>query len=144
MTEPGARSILHATTVSIADRGLLIIGPSGAGKSGLALQLMALGAALVADDRSQIWVQDAAIWAGAPPGLPALIEARGVGLLPVPQRGKPVRLVLVVDLGQSETDRLPPLRTHPLLGQTLPLVFYSAAAHFPAAILHYIHHGRSA
>ena len=33
-------------------RGLLILGPSGAGKSALALQLIALGARLVADDRT--------------------------------------------------------------------------------------------
>ena len=41
---------MHATTVALRGRGLLILGPSGSGKSTLALQLMAVGARLVADD----------------------------------------------------------------------------------------------
>ena len=44
--------MLHATTVALAGQGVLILGPSGSGKSGLALQLMAMGAELVADDRT--------------------------------------------------------------------------------------------
>ena len=41
---------LHASCIAVHGRGVLILGPSGAGKSSLALQLMALGADLVADD----------------------------------------------------------------------------------------------
>ncbi|MDX5349528.1 MAG: serine kinase, partial [Paracoccaceae bacterium] len=47
---PGPQ-IVHATSVAVDGRGLLILGPSGAGKSSLALRLIALGARLVADDR---------------------------------------------------------------------------------------------
>ena len=36
--------ILHASSVSVGDQGLLILGKSGAGKSSLALDLIALGA----------------------------------------------------------------------------------------------------
>ena len=46
--------ILHATCVAVDGRGLLILGPSGSGKSALALQLIALGAQLVADDRTRV------------------------------------------------------------------------------------------
>jgi HPr kinase/phosphorylase len=46
--------VLHATTVAIGGRGVLILGPSGSGKSGLALELMAMGAGLVADDRTEV------------------------------------------------------------------------------------------
>ncbi|MGQ0611791.1 MAG: HPr kinase/phosphorylase [Paracoccaceae bacterium] len=135
--------ILHASCVAHGGRGLLILGPSGAGKSGLALQLMALGAALVADDRTSLWLgPDNALWAGAPPGLPPLIEARFVGLLRVPEPSPPVPLALAADLGQTETQRLPPERRLSLLGQSLPLVFHAAGAHFPSALLHYLTHGR--
>lgn len=122
------------------------MGPSGSGKSGLALQLMALGAALVADDRTDVWAEGEGgrVWAGAPQGLPPLIEARFLGLLRVPDLSPPVALSLVVDLGKVETQRLAPERSHSLSGHALPLVFGSTAAHFPAALLHYMRHGREA
>ena len=41
---------LHASAVAIEGRAVLITGPSGSGKSGLALDIIALGARLVADD----------------------------------------------------------------------------------------------
>lgn len=140
--EPSEALNLHASCVALQNCGLLILGPSGSGKSGLALQLMALGAALVADDRTMVFMQDGALWAKAPPGLPPMIEARGVGLLPVPGLHSTVRLTLAVDMGRLETARLPPHRAYPALGFALPLVFHSPAAHFPSAILHYMRHGR--
>lgn len=135
---------LHATTVALHSRAVLIIGPAGSGKSGLALQLMALGAALVADDRTLVRVTDGALWAVAPPGLPPLIEARGIGILRAPDLAPATMVTLVVDMGQTETRRLPPLQHYPVMGLTLPLVFHIAAAHFPASVLHYLIHGRDA
>ena len=136
--------IIHATTVALHNRAVLIIGPAGSGKSGLALQLMAFGAALVADDRTLIRVTDGAVWAVAPPGLPPLIESRGIGLLHAPDLAPATKVSLVVDMGQTETRRLPPLQHYPVMGLTLPLVFHIAAAHFPASVLHYLIHGRGA
>ncbi len=46
-----AAGIVHASCVAFGGAGVLILGPSGSGKSALALALMGLGAALVADDR---------------------------------------------------------------------------------------------
>ena len=135
---------LHATTVALQNRAVLIIGPAGSGKSGLALQLMALGAALVADDRTLVWAKDGAVWAVAPPGLPSLIEARGIGLLRAPDLAPATKVSLVVDMGQTETRRLPPLQHYPVMGLTLPLVIHITAAHFPASVLHYLIHGRDA
>lgn len=80
----GATALHHATTVTIAGKGVLIEGPSGSGKSALALQLMAFGAALVADDSTLLQSRHGQLWATAPAGLPAAIEARGVGLLRTP------------------------------------------------------------
>ena len=136
--------IIHATTVALHNRAVLIIGPAGSGKSGLALQLMAFGAALVADDRTLIRVTDGAVWAVAPPGLPPLIESRGIGLLHAPDLAPATKVSLVVDMGQTETRRLPPLQHYPVMGLTLPLVFHISAAHFPASVLHYLIHGRGA
>jgi HPr kinase/phosphorylase len=132
---------VHASCVAFGGRGVLILGPSGAGKSALALQLMGLGADLVADDRVALRVQAGGLVASAPPGLPPLIEARGIGLLHAPLRPE-AAVVLVVDLGRSEPDRLPPLRQMRLLDVATPLVLGPASGHFPAAIRHYILHGR--
>ncbi|WP_331459605.1 HPr kinase/phosphorylase [Paracoccus liaowanqingii] len=70
---------LHATTVALEGRGLVILGPSGSGKSGLALELMAVGAVLVADDRTDLRLQQGRLIAQAPPALSGRIEARGWG-----------------------------------------------------------------
>lgn len=138
MTGQGA---LHASCVAFADRGVLILGPSGAGKSALSLQLMALGAALVADDRVLLTEMRGALVASAPPGLPPLIEARGIGLLQAERQGS-ARVVLAVDLGQTETDRLPPQRHLVLHGVAVALVLGPVTGHFPAAIRHYVLSGR--
>lgn len=132
---------VHASCVAFGGRGVLILGPSGAGKSGLALQLMGLGADLVADDRVALRVQEGGLVASAPPGLPPLIEARGIGLLPAPLLDQ-ARVVLAVDLGRTEPDRLPPRHEMRLLDVAIPLVLGPVSGHFPAAIRHYILHGR--
>jgi HPr kinase/phosphorylase len=136
--------ILHATAVADAEgRGLLILGPSGSGKSALALQLMALGARLVADDRTVVTTADDGLTLSCPPAILGLIEARGIGLLradPLPT----ARLALAVDLGQAGSDRLPPRREIVLLGQPVDLVLGPVTAHFPAALMLYLSRGRSA
>lgn len=105
MTGDGSGCV-QGTAVSIEGRGLLIIGPSGAGKSALALDLMAMGGALIADDVVRLIPDDEAMWLAPPEDGPALIEARGIGLLPV-ARGARARLSLVMDLGAVATERLP-------------------------------------
>ena len=139
--------VLHASCVAVGDRAVLILGASGRGKSGLALQLMGFGAELVADDRTCVVLRDAGkapqVMADAPPPLRGLIEARGVGLLTAEAVG-PVPVALVVDLDRTETERLPPLRSFTLLGQSLPLVHMVDSPAFPAAILQYLKGGRSA
>jgi len=139
----GETCILHASCVSYLNSAVLIIGPSGAGKSALALQLMALGAELVSDDKTCVRHCEGALIATAPATIKGLIEARGIGILAADACDAAV-VRLVVDLEQDEQDRLPPRRTHNLLGQTLPLLHNVKAAHFAAAILQYLKGGRSA
>lgn len=129
--------VMHATTVAIGDFGILIEGPSGSGKSSLALQLMALGAGLVADDRTELWSENKTIWARAPATLPNAIEARGIGLLPLDLIEK-APIQLVVDLAQAETERLPKPKSRSFFGQKVALVHKGEGPHFPAAILQYV------
>lgn len=132
--------VLHATTVAVGDRGLLILGPAGAGKSALALDLMALGASLVADDRTILTRRGAALVATCPPAISGLIEARGIGLLSATPRDS-VTLALAVDMGQSENERLPPPREIVLLDRPLPLLHKVATGYFAAALLQYLKGG---
>lgn len=122
---------IHASAVVEAGRGLLVLGPSGSGKSALALELIALGAELIADDVVRVATAGGALFAEAagPAARSGLIEARGIGLLrlPVVQRAE---IRLVIDLGAPETERLPPARRWrgaPLLHRAEPLS--------PAAVL---------
>ena len=134
---------IHASAVAIGGRAVLIVGPSGAGKSGLALQLMAFGAQLVADDRTVLQRVDQTLWASAPQALSGLIEARGVGILnAVPCVKAPVGLV--VDLSHREPLRLPPPRYVEMMGLRLVVLHSVPAPHFPAAIFHYMVSGRRA
>lgn len=140
----------HASTVALVlpelpearARAVMIEGPSGAGKSGLALQLMALGAVLVADDRTILRREGPDLMASAPPRIRGLIEARGLGLLAADTLAQ-APISLIVDLSQTETRRLPDFRQRSVLGVAVPLLHAVESAHFPAAILQYLRKGRS-
>lgn len=134
---------LHATTVALRDAGLLILGRSGSGKSTLALQLMAVGAGLVADDRTDIRRQGDAIIASCPSALLGRIEARGIGILSAVPCG-PVRIAQVVDLSAGPEDRLPHSRSYDLLGMGLPLVTGPYQPHLYAALRQLLLGGRVA
>ncbi len=138
---PDIGGVLHATTVSAHGRALLICGPAGSGKSSLALALMALGAGLVADDRTLIRPRP-----GAPPllcrpaGLPPAIEARGLGLLAV-DLAPPAPLGAVLDLSVTERERLPPHRTVRVAGYDATLIHNVDTPHFPSALMQYLRGG---
>ena len=120
---------------------MLIVGPSGAGKSSLALQLMAYGARLVADDKTELRLKDTSVIAACPHTISGLIEARGVGLLNadvVPET--PVRVI--IDLTEQEKDRLPHSHSAEIHGVTLPVLLNVVGPHFPAAILQFLKAGR--
>ena len=135
--------IFHASSVALGGRGLLILGASGSGKSSLALHLMALGATLVADDRTiASGVSNGDVLLAAPEAIRGRMEARGVGILSAAIE-QDVPLALVVDLDRSETERLPPDRTISVLGRDFPLLHNPGTLHFPHAILQYLKAGRS-
>lgn len=124
---------LHATTVAVSGRAVLILGPSGAGKSSLALEMMAAGALLVADDRTDLRTEGVQLLASPPQDLAGRIEARGIGILAVEHLPE-AEVALVCDLGQPEPERLPPFRNTDLGGVTLPLVLGPYRPHLYAAL----------
>lgn len=117
-----AATFIQGTAVACGDRALLILGRPGAGKSSLALELIALGGALIADDLVRLSVRGGGLVAAPVDGAAeALIEARGVGLLRLPSAGAtPIGVVL--DLDEAETARLPERRTWRRLGVETPLL----------------------
>lgn len=129
--------ILHATTVSIEGKGVLILGPSGSGKSSLALQLIALGAGLVADDRTEITRNGQVLTATVPSAIQGIIEARGVGILRLSNAGA-TPLSLAVDLSQDDEPRLPETHAYTILGVALPCLFPAPSPHFAVAIWLYV------
>ena len=89
---------VHATTVAIRGRGVLIAGPSGAGKSDLALRLIDRGATLVSDDYTVLAREGHRVYADAPATIAGKMEVRGVGVLAMAAAGRvPVALAVRVD-----------------------------------------------
>jgi HPr kinase/phosphorylase len=122
--------LLHATTVAIGGRAILLRGPSGSGKSDLALRLIDAGAFLVADDQSQLNRDGATVLVRAPGPIAGLIEVRGVGILRVGALSV-ARLALIADLvAPEQVERLPEPCSETILGLTIPLV---AVAPFEAS-----------
>jgi serine kinase of HPr protein (carbohydrate metabolism regulator) len=107
---------VHATCVRLArasapfhapaDAGVLIIGRSGVGKSDLALRLIAAGAQLVSDDRTDLYVRRGQLRARAPKTIAGMIEIRGVGLIDIPYTDE-ARVVLVAEI-TTRVARMPP------------------------------------
>lgn len=116
-SHPLSSETLHATTVAIDGRAVVIEGASGAGKSDLALRLIDRGASLVSDDRSLLVRTNGALVARAPEHMVGRIELRGVGLVAVPHVAEaPVALLVrLVD----NPPRLPERRARAIAGVTV-------------------------
>ena len=68
MNDDATTLAVHATCVAVNGKGVLIVGASGSGKSTLALQMLAMGAELVADDQVILRLREQGIWASCKSG----------------------------------------------------------------------------
>jgi serine kinase of HPr protein (carbohydrate metabolism regulator) len=127
-----ATSLVHATAVTVAGRGVLILGPSGAGKSDLALRAITtpfvhgaelIETRLVSDDQVIVEREGECLFASPPPTIAGKLEVRGIGILAFPFVAR-AQVHLVVALRSADViERLPEAgQTHPILGVSLPLV----------------------
>jgi len=123
--------LMHATSVAIDGRAVLLRGASGAGKSDLALRLIDAGARLVSDDQSALTRRGEALIVTAPPAIAGLFEVRGLGIVrldAVPE----APVALIADLAEPERiERMPPRRCETVLGLAVPLI--SVAPFEPSA-----------
>lgn len=94
---------IHAVAVILGRTGVLLRGPSGSGKSSLAIALIdrfhTQGdfAALVADDRVLVEARAGRLIARPHPAIAGMIEARGLGLLSLPNE-KACQLHAIIDI----------------------------------------------
>lgn len=89
---------VHASTVSIGGRAVLIAGRPGSGKSDLALRLIDRGAVLVSDDYTIVSRSGKRLVASPPETIRGRIEIRGIGLVDMPhETAVPVALVVDID-----------------------------------------------
>jgi serine kinase of HPr protein (carbohydrate metabolism regulator) len=116
---------VHASTVALEGRAVLITGPSGSGKSDLTLRLLDRGFTLVSDDQTIVRRDGNRLVATAPATIAGKLEIRGIGIVEM-DTVKDVPVALLVEL-TSEIQRLPDeSRERPVLGVPLPLVSVDA------------------
>lgn len=96
---------LHATTVAIGDRAVMLCGVSGSGKSDLSLRLIDRGAKLVSDDYTLVKRVGKRLLATSPATIAGKMEIRGVGVVDMAWVSD-VPVALVVDLFDV-VDRMP-------------------------------------
>ena len=118
---------IHASTVAIDGRAVLISGPSGSGKSDLALRLLDRGFSLVSDDQTHIRREGDRLIASPPPNIAGKLEIRGIGIVEMPNLTD-IPVALLVEL-TSDIQRMPDdSRERPILRVPLPLIGIDAMA----------------
>lgn len=118
---------LHASSVAMNGRTVLIAGPSGSGKSDLALRLLDRGFTLVSDDRTIVRKEGSKLTATAPETIKGKLEVRGVGIVDM-ETVSDMPVAMVVEL-TSDIQRLPDDgRERIILGIGIPLINVDAMA----------------
>jgi serine kinase of HPr protein (carbohydrate metabolism regulator) len=112
---------VHASTVALDGRAVMIFGPSGSGKSDLSLRLIDRGFTLVSDDQTMVRKDGPRLLASAPPAIAGKLEIRGIGILEMPTTTD-IQVTMIVEL-TSELQRLPDdSRERTVLGVPVPLI----------------------
>ncbi len=116
---------LHASTVALEGRAVIISGPSGSGKSDLALRLLDRGFSLVSDDQTFLRKDENRLIASAPPPIRGKLEIRGIGIVEMPFEDD-VPVALFVEL-TSDMQRMPDdSRERLVLDVRVPLISVDA------------------
>lgn len=123
---------IHATTVALDGRAVMITGISGSGKSDLALQLIDRGFVLVADDQTIVKRRDTSLFASAPATIRGKLEIRGIGIVTMPVV-EDVAVTLMVEL-TSSVQRFPDeARQRIICGLPIPAISIDAQTASAAA-----------
>jgi serine kinase of HPr protein (carbohydrate metabolism regulator) len=126
---------LHASTVAIDGRAVLIAGISGSGKSDLALRLIDRGFTLVSDDQTIVQKRGERLFASAPATIAGKLEIRGLGIIDMPAVGD-VPVALVVELTSAIQRRPDDSRQRMICGLPVPLIGIDAlTASAPAKVV---------
>lgn len=117
---------LHACAVLVGDRGVLVTGPSGSGKTQLCLALLdhcrlwGEFGRFVADDQVFLSTTSGRLIASVPKTIAGLIEARGLGPVPIGYEARMVVDLLVRLASADETPRMAHGREEVWLDCTIP------------------------
>ncbi len=140
--DSAAAIVVHASAVALSGRAILILGDSGSGKSALALALTGRGADLVADDRVALVRKGRALVARPPQATAGLVEARGIGILPLPAAPEAV-VTVAVDLDRPPSARMPHAGTIAFLGVRVELIFGKGISNLDRALTIFVQNGRA-
>ncbi|MCC5955471.1 MAG: serine kinase [Natronohydrobacter sp.] len=136
-----APEMIHGSAVAFdldgSWAGVLITGRSGSGKSELALELIGLGARLVADDQTELRREGGQIHLSSPPVLRGLIELRQLGILRLEPVASAV-LAVLVDLDEHESERLPQRHVTDIQGVLVQRLRRASGRAFAVGLKHYI------
>jgi serine kinase of HPr protein (carbohydrate metabolism regulator) len=112
---------VHASSVAIRGRGVLIGGRPGMGKSDLAFRLVDRGALLISDDYTIVRRVKGVALASAPATIIGKIELRGVGIVEL-ETAQEVPVALIVDLDERPERQPEPGETRLVAGVAIPVL----------------------
>lgn len=136
----GTPVTLHGVFIEIFGLGVLLAGRSGVGKSELALEMLARGHRLIADDAAEFELaSDGRIVGRCPPLLYGFLEVRGLGVLhvgrmfgePALRASKALDLILRLDAASdtADLDRMHGRRIETLVcGKVIPEILLPVRA----------------
>jgi len=132
--------ILHASSVEIDGKGVVILGKSGSGKSNLAIKLISMGAKLISDDQTYFKLKDNKIIISKPKTTPNFIEARGIGLIKTPMVMS-AKLFCFVNITNIELERLPYEEKKYCFGKKIKMVGFNPTYNNESALFLSLRYG---